>query len=204
MTRPRLTTTAVAAFLVVALVAGAAVPATATHDDDESTTLGEALEPASNTLGYVEGFIGGTLSRASYVVSGPEENATTNRDAAVDAFNQHNESFVDYANNRSIHQGEVVQVDCTVEGETATAFIVADYNNSTSQYDSATAVTSTDRAVDHEVVLEESACDNAAAEIETFHDDFASENRDITRKYAAEMASKYRGDVKEPFTGGDD
>ena len=198
-----ITTTAVAALLVASLAGAAVAPAAATHNGDENGTVGDALTPSDN--GILAGIIGtasGFTDRAKYAVFGADDSATENRDAAVSTFNQYNDTLLAYANNRSIHEGSVVQVDCTIDDETATSYIVADYNDSSEEYTSAEAVTSTDRSVDHTVTLEGAACDNAAEEIEYFHDEFASEDKDVTKRYMAEMAGKYAGSVDEPFTGG--
>jgi hypothetical protein len=188
------------AILVVALLAGAAAPAAAEHDDGDSSTLGEVLDAPADALGYARGLAEGALSRASYAINGPEDDAATNRDDAIDAFNQHNTSLIQYANARNVHEGEVARIDCTIEDETATAYIVADYNSTSGEYESAKAVTSTDRTVDHTVELRGAACDNAAAEIERFDEEFASQDKDVTKRYLAQMASKYGGSVDEPFT----
>ena len=197
MTRYR--SIALSVLLVVALAAGAAAPAAADHND--SSSLGDALEPSDD--GYLAAALGllGATDRARYAVFGPEDNATENRDAAIETFNQYNESFVSYANARDIHEGEVLRVDCTVDGETATGYIVATYNSTSEEYESAKAVTSTDRTVDHEITLQKNACDNAASELEHFYDEYASQDKDVTRKYMTKMASKYKGNVEEPFVG---
>lgn len=200
MTRPRYTSIALSALLVFALTAGAAAPAAADHDN--SSSLADGLQPSDDgLLGAALGLLGG-VDRAKYAIFGPDDSAAENRDAAINEFNQHNESFVAYANNRSIHEGDVLQIDCVIDGETATGYIVATYNDSSEAYESAEAVETTDRTADHTIELRKNACDNAADELERFHADFASEDKDVTRKYMAEMASKYKGNVDEPFTGG--
>lgn len=192
-----------AVLLTVGFTAATAMPAAAEHDGGDSGGVSDMLTPSDDgILATVYGSVAGITDRALYKINGPDDSATENRDQAIQAFNQYNESFVAYANNRSIHEGDVVQMDCVIDGETATAYIVADYNDSLGEYTSAEAVTSTDRQVDHTVTLEANACDNAAEEIETFHDKFASQDKDVTRKYLAEMASKYKSTVDEPFTGG--
>lgn len=191
-----------AVVLTVGFTASMAAPAAAEHNGGEDNGLADALEPDEDSLlGSALGLLGAT-DRVKYRLFGPEDTAEENRDAAIDAFNQHNASFVEYANDRDIHEGEVVQIDCVIEGETATGYIVSTYNDSQGNYTSAEAVTSTDRSVDHTVTLERNACDNAASEIEYFHDEFASQDRAPTRKYMSTMASKYAGNADEPFTGG--
>lgn len=200
-----ITRTTIAILLAVLLTVGFTVatvaPAAAEHDPDDSG-LADALQPSDDgLLATAFGALAG-VDRAIYAIRGPDDTAEENRDAAVKNFNQHSADFVRYANDRDLHEGEVVQVDCTVDGETATAYIVADFNDSTNEYESAAAVTSTDRDVNHTVELRKNACDNAAGEIEYFHDTFADDDRDVTRKYMSKMASKYAGNIDEPFMGG--
>lgn len=189
--------------LVTSLVGAAAAPAAASHDGGDDEGIFEQMTPDDD--GYVSAAISygsGYLGRVSYWVSGPENSAEESRDAMMEAFNTRNESFLSYANDRGLHQGEVVQVDCELEDETATAYLVADYNATSDEYETARFVRSTNRTVDHEVVLKKGACDNAAEEIEGFHDEFVAEDRNITTSYVSKMAGKYSSSIEEPFTGG--
>lgn len=202
MTRP-LTATTLTAVLVIALVAGAA-PAAAEHDSGDASTLDDVLDAPTDYVAAAFAAAEGGLARASYAISGPDDDAAANRDAAIETFNEYNTTLVEYANARDVHEGEVVQIDCTIGDETATAYIVAPYNTTSGAYESAEAVTSTDRTVDHTVALRGPACDNAAAEIETFHDKFAEPDKNVTRGYLVKKGTQYGSHVDEPFTGGDE
>lgn len=192
----------IALLLAAALVGAAVAPAAATHDGaDEDGGLSDAL--SADDGGYLSAaanWASGFTARVSHAISGPEHTATESRDAMVEAFNEHNDSLVADANDRDVHEGDVARVDCTLEGETATAYIVADYNSSTGQYDSAQAVTSTERSVDHDIVLSSNACDNAADEIETFHDTFAATGDDVSAAYLSRVGGEYGDNIQQPFT----
>lgn len=189
--------------LVTALVGAAAAPAAATHDGGDEGIFEQITPDDDGVVSSVISYGSGYLGRVSYWVSGPENSAEESRDAMMQAFNERNESFIRYANDRGLHQGEVVQVDCELEGETATAYLVATYNSTSGEYENASFVRSTSRSVDHEVVLQKSACDNAGEEIETFHKTFVAEDRNVTRSYLSKMAGKYGDNIEQPFTGGD-
>ena len=209
MTRIRSIT--LAFVLIVGLVGAAAAPVAATHNGGDDSGLSDALTPAddggiSGIPDTVRGLASGVYARASYAVSsigGDTPAAEESRDDAVATFNQYNDTFVQYLNNRTVHNGEVVEVTFVQGDEEATAYIVGTYNDSTEQYESAEAVTTTDRTVDHEIELRGMAADRADEELERFHDEFAEPDEDITAKYASEMAAKYKGKIDEPFTGGD-
>lgn len=191
----------IALLLAATLVGAAVAPATASHAADEGGGLSDAL--SADDGGYLSAaanWASGFTSRVSHAISGPEHTATESRDAMVEAFNEHNDSLVSYANDRGIHEEEVARVDCTLEGETATAYIVADYNSTAGQYDSAQAVTSTDRSVDHDIVLSSNACDNAADEIETFHEEFAATGDDVSAAYLSRVGGEYGDNIQQPFT----
>lgn len=205
MTRP--TSITLTAILTIALLAttAAVAPAAADHDpDDDSGGLGDALSAPANALDFIIGFGGGGIDRVSYAINGPNDDADTNRDDLQTEFNTHNTTLREYANARDIHEGEVAQIDCTIDGDTATLYLVADYNNSSSEYESVEAVQTTDRDVDHTVTLRGMACDNAAGEIDAFVDAYAEPGNDVDSRYAGRMASKYKGKIDEPFTGGSD
>lgn len=200
MTRP--IASALTALLVVALVASTAVaPVAADHGEEADTAFSN---DETNWLDMAKGAASGISERVSYTVSslfgGETQAADDSRDDAIQTFNQYNTTFVDYLNARGIHDGEVVKVTFVQNGERSTAFIVADYNTTSEEYDSAEAVKSTDRSVDHKIRLQGMAADNADDELERFHDDFAEPDTDITTKYASEMASKYARLIDEPFT----
>lgn len=202
----RYQTIVLAGLLVVTLIGATAAPAGAAHEnDDVNTGLGDALSPDNDSrtaalLGAAEG----SADRAFHGVSSLLGDAPSANDSATDAvaaFNDHSETFVEYANARNISEGEVLAIEFQQDGTTETVYIVANYSDGA--YQSAEAVHDTDREVNHEVTLEGMAAAKAAEEIDRFYDEFAAPGEDPTRRYTSELATKYAGKVDEPFTGGD-
>ena len=194
----------VAALLVAALVAGAAVPVGASHEADDQTDLGDTFdsEEEASTLDSLAAAAQGVGARAAYRVStavGDDPTAEESASEAVEAFNTHNDTFVEYANARNISEGEVAAVEFRQNGETETVYIVA--NRSNGSYQSAEAVAETNRTVDHEITLEGIAAAKADEEIEIFAEQYAEPGKDPGKDYLARMASTYGGHVDEPFTG---
>lgn len=208
MIQPRqIATTAFAVLLVVGLVGAAVAPAAATHNDTDDGGLTDALSPAEegNAFDTVKGAVKGYAARVSYKISSFRNDtpaAENSKQAALEEFNQNSANYVSYLNDRDVHNGEVVEIEFKQSGETATMYIVGDFNETTDQYDSAEAVNTTDRTVDHEITLRGMAADNAADELERFNDEFAEPGDDLTNSYVSEMAAKYGSSVDEPFTGG--
>lgn len=203
----RLATTAFAVLLVVGLVGAAVAPAAATHDDTDDGGLTDALSPTDegSVVDTVQGAAKGYFARASYAVSsfgGDTPAAEESKQDALEEFNANSGNYVAYLNNRDVHNGEVVQVDFQQNGETETMYIAGTYNDSSGEYESAEAVNTTDRTVDHQLTLRGMAAENAAGELERFNDEFAAPGNDLTNKYVSEMAAKYGSTVDEPFTGG--
>jgi len=194
----------VAALLLAALVAGAAVPVGASHESDDQTDLGDTFdsEEEASRLDSLAAAVQGFGARAAYRVStavGDEPTAEESAADAVEAFNAHNDTFVEYANSRNISEGEVAAVEFRQNGETETVYIVA--NRSNGSYQSAEAVAETDRTVDHEITLEGIAAAKADEEVETFAEEYAEPGKDPGKDYLTRMAATYGGHVDEPFTG---
>jgi hypothetical protein len=209
----RLTPIAVAVLAVLALLAGAA-PAAANHD---STTQDEGLADSlfgtsdSNDTGVVDtvsaaiGVASGTLDRARYQYSpfGPEpDSAEANAEDTMQAFNEHSGDFVDYANDRNVSGGEVVQITFDQTDATETIYLVAEYNQTSDAYESAEMVNATDRSVDETVTVSGMAADNAADEIEAFHSEFVESNEDVTTSWLASKWAAYNEDLSSSLIEG--
>ena len=200
----RYQTIVLAALLVVTLIGSTAAPAGAAHEnDDVNTGLGDALSPDDDSrtaalLGAVSGGVDRTLHEASSLV-GDSPSANDSATGAVSAFNDHSETFVEYANARNISEGEVLAIEFQQDGTSETVYIVANYSDG--DYQSAEAVHETDREVNHKVALQDIAAVNADEEIDRFYDEFAAPGKDPTQRYTSEMTAKYAGTVDEPFTG---
>lgn len=196
-----------AVVLTVAVLSVGAFPAAATHDGGDDSGMSDALSPTDDggITDTVRGLATGAYERAKYKVStftSDSPAAEDSRDDALETFNQHSENYVAYLNARDVHNGEVVEVTFEQNDETATMYIVGEFNDSSGEYESADAVIDTDRDVDHEIGLRGMAADNAASELDRFNDEFAEPDDDLTNRYVSEMATKYKGLIDEPFTGG--
>ncbi|MEF8856880.1 MAG: hypothetical protein V5A16_05600 [Haloplanus sp.] len=214
--RSRLTHTTLAVLLVVALVAGAAAPAAATHNDDSDDNSafdalfgGEddegGLATAASVANGVRGFVEGGVQRTRWKLPlfAPEtSSAAESANATMAEFNDHSADYVAYANARNVSGGEVVAITFEQNGETETIYLVANYNHSSDEYESAEMVADTDRSVDETVTLDDMAAENAPDELDRFHSEFAEPNEDVTPRYTGEMASKYRSDVSSSLLPG--
>jgi hypothetical protein len=220
MTRPR-TTLLVATLAVLALLAGAAIPAAANHDttdSDASTTDalfgttdgGEdagVLTQLQAVRDGISGFAAGSLERARYQYSpfrSAPDDAETSANEMMTAFNERTDSFVDYANARDVSGGEVVAITFEQSGDSETVYLVADYNTTSEAYDSAAMVNSTDRAVDETVTVSGMAADNAADELVAFHDEFVEPGKDPSPKWLSEQWTKYNEDLESSLIDGGD
>jgi hypothetical protein len=219
MTRPR-TTLLIATLAVLALLAGAAIPAAASHDttdSDADSSVTDALFGTSDsdddglvgditrTVGGGLGVASGTLDRVAYQYSpfGPEpDSAEQNAEETMQAFNERSESFVTYANDRNVSGGEVVQITFDQADAEETIYLVAEYNQTSDAYESAEMVNTTDRTVDETVTVSGMAADNAAAEIEAFHSEFVEPNDDVTTSWLAKQWAAYNEDLESSLIEG--
>jgi hypothetical protein len=210
----RLKPIAVATLAVLALLAGAAAPAAANHD---TTTQDEGLADSlfgtsdSNETGVIDtvsaaiGVASGTLDRARYQYSpfGPEpDSAEQNAEDTMQAFNEHSGDFVDYANDRNVSGSEVVEITFEQADDPETIYLVAAYNQTSNEYDSAAMVNTTDRSVDETVSVSGMAADNAADEIEAFHETFVDPNDDVTTSWLAKQWAAYNEDLDSSLIDG--
>ena len=210
----RLKPIAVATLAVLALLAGAAAPAAANHD---STTQDEGLADSlfgtsdsndTSVLDTVSAAIGvasGTLDRARYQYSpfGPEpDSAEANAEDTMQAFNENAGDFVAYANDRNVSGGEVVQITFDQNDAEETIYLVAAYNQTSDSYESAAMVNTTDRSVDETVSVSGMAADNAADEIEAFHETFVDPNDDVTTSWLAKQWAAYNEDLSSSLIEG--
>jgi hypothetical protein len=212
----RLKPIAVAVLAVLALLAGAAAPAAANHDSTTqdagiadslfgtSDSDGGVLDSAIQTAGAAYGVVSGQADRALYASPfGPEpDSAEANAEDTMQAFNDHSSDFVDYANGRNVSGGEVVQITFDQADASETIYLVAAYNQTSDQYDSAQMVNSTDRTVDETVTVSGMAADNAASEIEAFHSEFVEDNDDVTTSWLAKQWAAYNEDLSSSLIDG--
>jgi hypothetical protein len=215
----RLKPIAVATLAVLALFAGAAIPAAANHDTtDEDASTTDALFGTSDSADDpglltqlqavrdgVSGYVAGSVERARYEYSpfGPDpDDAATSANETMTAFNERSAAFVDYANARNVSGGEVVAITFEQSGESETIYLVADYNTTSNEYNSAAMVADTDRTVDETVTVSGMAADNAADELVAFHDTFVESGDDPSPRWLSEQWTKYNEDLESSLIDG--
>lgn len=188
------------------LVTSAVTPVAAQDSDDDSESiLNSVIEAESgDRLDAILGAASGFYARAQNMFQARADDQTPAEHAAdtKQVFNDNNETLLTYVNDRSTAStdADVVALRFTEEDETSeTIYLVADVNNST--YQSAQMVNSTDRTVDEECTLEDSATRNADEELDTFVTEFATGNENTTSRYRSRMVTEYSGKVSCTFIG---
>ncbi|ELZ40641.1 hypothetical protein C471_07656 [Halorubrum saccharovorum DSM 1137] len=96
---------------------------------------------------------------------------------------------------------QVIEVDMHMDGESATRYIIADYNTTDSTYNSVTAVQGTDRSVDRSVTLCGMAADQASEEVEAVVDGFISSDSMLTIDEVSRLNSQYGDHVAGDIDG---
>lgn len=206
---------------VLIITSTAAVPMTATAASDNNGFLDaftgntdnqSRLDTLKTYASTLPDFASGFYNRVKYwsALQDPFNDAEqpTAASEARDVqsyFNQHNQSFIDYANNRSAGgtSYDVWKLTFKQDGESETVYLVADYNTSSNEYTSAEIVNSTSRSVDETVTLDGYAAANAQEELEHFHQEFVTTDTAVTKDYESHLASKYAGHVESSLLEGD-
>lgn len=196
MTRNRLIAPTLTALVLVALLAAATVPATAGHESDES--LNGLLETSDNdnVIDTIRAAVSGVTERFR---SDAEADASTDAEAAIQAFNEKSGDYVAYANGRNIAEGtdtETIAVRFD-DGDT-TETIIIEAQQSNGEYTSAEAVWEANSSADFDsadewVVLREDASANAADELRDFHEQFVVDDENVTESYKKQKATRYGG-----------
>jgi ribosomal protein S6 len=203
---------ALAALLVLATV-GAAPLAVADHDEsDASSVFGDVvsveddesaddgmLTSVRRAASRIAGAASGTLARLTD--RGTDQTASEAADSAQSEFNANNQTIQSYINARATasEDADVLKLTFEIDDESATRYVVADVNGTDGSYENASMVVSTSREVDESCTLEEQAADNAADELGTFVEEFASEDENLSAGYQGRMASQYAGEVDCSF-----
>jgi hypothetical protein len=195
MTRP-LSSLAVALLVTIAVVSGGAGVATADTDDTDggfidSLLNGDAFEQAMSIVD------GATARAGDWSPFDGYGDADENLQAAMSAYNESSDAFLAELNSKNLSDGqEVVRVTCTTGDESATAYLIGEYNSSTGDYDNAYATTATEREPDEYVILEDAACQNAADEIDHYADEYATTDDDPGAAYWNRLKTRYVGSVE--------
>lgn len=216
MKRNTLAILALAAAVVIASTAFAAAPVQAQSDED--TSVVDALfsddEDDTDTWELIKSAASGLVDKYSPLADRPEEaDAAEYGERLQTEFNQNSGVLMNWTNSRTTASTDmdVVRLKLTDKsGNTAYWFVVADVNSTTGNYTNermmnATEFRDLDRDVDTTYRLSPYASRNAAAELETFVDEYAEPGENVTQSYLAHLAGEYKGEVEgEHLPGGDE
>lgn len=189
----RVPTLAIAVALVFAMVATAPAVAQETNSsvaEDILSGEGEDNSLLDAALGFAFGLddrVGAWFTD----LSGDTPSASTLATDAQETFNEHSGDFESYANSRTTAttDADVLKVTFEQGDESVIRYVTADVTNNS--YENVSMVANTDRTPDEECTLRGSAARNADDEIDRFHSEFVAPDKDVTRKYLSNMASKY-------------
>jgi hypothetical protein len=187
-------------FVVLSVLALAGLSIVLFSDDaaaqEEASSLDVLTNADENGLlaglrGRVEGWVN---ARVAWVFG--EE--TTASDACGDlreTFVANEATIETYANNRTTAgETDVVAIRCApTDEDIETVYLTTDIRNGS--YTNTTMVETTDRTVDEECTLEEDAAVNAAAELQTFVDEFAAPDEPVAPDFRRRITAQYAGDV---------
>lgn len=195
----------VALLVVVALPAGTGL-ARAQADDGGDSVLGDLLDVEVSGLGdTVDGFLGlvsGGLDRARAAVGGPNRTVATCQEDLMTEVNQHNATYLQELNDKTSPSSDrdVLQVRCIedprrpwADSEATSFYVVANVSNG--EYVSGRAVESTDREVDHTVVLTGLAREQLADDLADYRERFIAGDETVDKAYQRRMTAKYAGSV---------
>lgn len=165
----------------------------------DNTTLADCNR---QTLTALQATIDRASYRASTILDDESEEQTAATEAADDfaaTYNDNSDSLESYANKRftgNESEYNVIQLDFQIGDATATRYLVADAGDS--GFENSSVVNSTDRDVDHTVVLHDFAAREASDELSRFVTEYVDEERDIDDALLHRMASRYGGHVDLP------
>ncbi|WP_373190031.1 hypothetical protein [Halolamina sp.] len=195
------TSVAVAAMLLIAGMSGAVVAQTEEEDSlfeqltgtetDDDATLGERIDATTAALASYQ-------DRAAYSVSTTREKLSgdvTDADLAAryaestkSTFNQNNATLEDYVNarvNANVSDWDTIAVEHRVGEEPTIVYLLSE--NSSGEFADSRMVNTTNRTVDHTLVLEDNAAESADEELSYFVEDYAADKKDIDRSLITRM-----------------
>ncbi|WP_324662406.1 hypothetical protein [Haloarcula sediminis] len=193
---------AITSLLLVAVLMTAAVSPAAAQSDDGPFFDGLVAEDDSG--GFWQG-VGTQIAEATGSISRWAEARTGDDDADANEharefareYNAHNETIEAYANDRltADTDHDVFALNFTDRDDgNATVYLVStvsDGNYTESEVLDEAAFDKRNRTVDQTVSFDWYQSRNAEDELETFVDDYAEPNEDITNSYRAKMLAKY-------------
>lgn len=211
---PRHASIGLTVLLTIALVAGAAAPVAATHEDGDSedSFFDGLIEPVDGVTQIVLENTADVVSQVSKQVAGfqtGDTNATDDLRAFADTYNEHNGTIEEHASQRIPTDANhtSIRLTCTdTEGREATRYLIGDYNNSTDAYENTRIVDqatfdNTGREVDGYVEGDWYVCHNAASELDRYVTSYAEPGEDLPNRYYADMMRKYASSVDSDLWG---
>ena len=200
--------------LTAALVTGAllAQPVAAAEEDSEADGILNGMFESDEETSRWEQFKSG-IDRLLGGLSGSvdrlldykiEHTASEAADDVTETFNANNRTIESYVNAHATAStsADVLELTFDIGDEQATRYLVADVNGP--DYEHARIVTETTRSPDESCTLDQQAADNAAAELETFIDEYADPDKNVSAGYESDLTSQYAGEVHCSFLPGGD
>lgn len=184
--------------------------------DSDSTSLGSVLDDADSTgekigLGAraIWAGLGGARDRTVHWASskwGDDEppSAASRADAVQTYWNNNNESFEQYGNERANWTTDkTVKIMWHINDETSTRYLLA---NATGDGNVTTRIVdSTSRTPNEDLALCGYAAEQSYSELQEFREEFVEPNEDVSAAYLGRMKGRYDNDVETSLysSGGD-
>lgn len=202
----RVATIGLSLALVLALVA--ATPAAAQSEDDGlgDALLGAAVDVVEDPTEAAASFAAwgeGIVANVGGSIGDPDRTAGECADDLQAEINDHNATYEQYVNDRlsASTDRDVLRIDCQVEQDdettTETVYVVA--NVTDDGYTNARAVETTERVVDHRIVLTGIAAEDAPDDLATFREKYAAEDETPPASFKGRLKGKYLGHVEGTF-----
>lgn len=204
--------------IVAAIVTGVTVAATPAAADADQGPLEDAFGEDASASDYADAATAaasGFAARASYAIgqyapgfvadlvgSGETAEAAAKADAVAGYYNANNETIEAWVNDRTtVSSNYTVAVSWTLNDETTS--YVLETNATDGNLTSSELVASSNRTTDEYVRLCGYAADQSPSELETFVNEFAEPNEDVTPGYLGRMRGAYGDDVETSLVASD-
>lgn len=173
-------------------------------DDEDSDDDGGILSGIGSVLDAYAGAIAGYRSRVTRSITSKtglsdDISAETAADDLQEVANDNIAGLQSYANDR-VNAGtdyDVLELELTIDGETATRYATADVVNGS--YENTSVVDSTDRSVDQSCTFEGAAARNAADELQSFIDNYVEPDKDVSEGLVSRITTEYGGKIDCSF-----
>jgi hypothetical protein len=215
MIRTRHTSILIAVLVLMATVASVATPVAAQSDDGDGSLLDGLLTESDDeneglldsvfeTVANARAYAAGLIQNVAYY-NPLREPTRTPAECAADIgaeISTHSAAYLRYVNDRTTADTSrnVIQIMCTGEdAESESVYLVADVNATSGEYQGLTAVSDTEREVDHTVYLSGLATEELPDDLAAFRKQYVEPNQTPNGTYVRLMAGKYLGSVHGTF-----